>query len=160
MSDATNATIYPEGLYRSLMLLTEVLPTTPIYVTENGIADAQDDRRHLYIRRHMYALSRAIADGANVRGYYYWTLYDSFEWNEGTSLKFGLYALDRRTQVRTLRDGAKFYKQICARFAARVIDRTGKPIVPLVDPPARPLVRSSSASFSSNSAGEAIVPPT
>jgi beta-glucosidase/6-phospho-beta-glucosidase/beta-galactosidase len=54
------------------MQLSDVLPNTPIYVTENGIADAQDDRRHLYIRRHMYALSRAIADGANVKGYFYW----------------------------------------------------------------------------------------
>lgn len=155
MSDATNATIYPEGLYRSIMQLAETLPNTPIFVTENGIADKQDDRRHLYLRRHMYALSRAIADGADVRGYMYWTLIDCFEWNEGESLKFGLYALDKRSQSRTLRDGSKYYKQICAKFARRVIDKTGAPNAQADQRVSRPLIRSASATFSSNSAGAA-----
>jgi beta-glucosidase len=164
MSDATNATIYPEGLYRSIMQLSTILPHTPIIVTENGIADALDDRRHLYLRRHMYALSRAIADGANVIGYLYWTLFDSFEWNEGESLKFGLYALDKRTQTRTLRDGSKYYRDVCKRFARRVIDKTGVPNSnALESPPQRTMVRSASAnSFSSNSAGHssgAVVSP-
>lgn len=79
MSDATNACIYPEGLYRSLMQLKQVLPGTDIFVTENGIADRHDDRRHLYLRRHMFALSKAIKDGANVKGYFFWTLFDCFE---------------------------------------------------------------------------------
>jgi beta-glucosidase len=158
MTDATNATMYPEGLYRSIMQLSERLPHTPIIVTENGVADKNDDRRHLYIRRHMYALSRAIADGADVRGYFYWTLMDAFEWNEGESLKFGLYALDKRTQVRTLRDGSKYYRSVCAKFARRVIDKSGATnSAAAADAASRPLVRSTSAnSFSSNSAGNAM----
>ena len=79
MSDATNATIYPEGLYRSIMQLNATLPNTDVYVTENGIADKNDDRRHLYLRRHMYALSRAVQHGARVKGYFFWTLFDCFE---------------------------------------------------------------------------------
>ena len=63
---------YPEGFYRALHRLHEV--GGPIYVTENGIADAKDDRRADYIRDYLYALSRAIADGCDVRGYYYWSL--------------------------------------------------------------------------------------
>jgi beta-glucosidase len=121
MSDATNACIYPEGLYRSLMQLKAVLPNTDVYVTENGIADKQDDRRHLYLRRHMYALSLALAHGARVRGYFFWTLFDCFEWHEGHTLKFGLFALDKRTQKRTLRDGSKYYQQICQRWAKKQI---------------------------------------
>ena len=61
------------------MQLNATLPNTDVYVTENGIADKNDDRRHLYLRRHMYALSRAVQHGARVKGYFFWTLFDCFE---------------------------------------------------------------------------------
>lgn len=51
----------------------------------------------------------------------YRTLYDSFEWHEGLTLKFGLYSLDTRTQKRTLRDGSKYYQRICERFADKTM---------------------------------------
>jgi beta-glucosidase len=54
----------------------------PVYVTENGLADAVDDRRALFIRRYLYAVSRALRDGVDVRGYFYWSLMDNFEWCE------------------------------------------------------------------------------
>lgn len=67
--------IYPEGLYRGLVRIRDNFPDIPIYVTENGVADDQDDRRSLYLRRYLYALSKAIKDGCNVKGYYYWFVY-------------------------------------------------------------------------------------
>ena len=67
---------YPEGFYRALMDCAKL--DIPIYVTENGIADKHDDRRELFIKRYLYAMSRAIQDGADVRGYYYWSMMVSF----------------------------------------------------------------------------------
>jgi beta-glucosidase len=75
--------LYPEGLYRACLRLKAKLPRVPIYITENGIADRLDDRRHLFFRRYLYALSRAINEGGcDVRGYFYWSLTDNFEWAE------------------------------------------------------------------------------
>ena len=88
----------------------------PIIITENGIADAKDDRRHLFIRRYLYALSRAMRDGAIVKGYFYWSLYDNFEWAEGYKMRFGLYEVDYGTQERRLRDGAKYFVEVVKRF--------------------------------------------
>lgn len=102
--------IYPEGFYRAIMRIKQL--GLPIYITENGIADAADDRRADYLRKYTYAMSRAIADGADVRGYYYWSLMDNFEWAEGYEMKFGLYAVDFETQKRTLRQGSQVYRDI------------------------------------------------
>lgn len=75
--------VYPEGLYRACLRLKNELPNVPIYITENGIADRTDDRRHLFLRRYLYALSRAINEArCDVRGYFYWSLTDNFEWAE------------------------------------------------------------------------------
>jgi beta-glucosidase len=57
-----------------------------------------DDRRHLYLRRHLYALSKAIREGVDVRGYYYWSLMDNFEWSDGFETKFGLVTTPHSTQ--------------------------------------------------------------
>ena len=99
--------IYPEGFYRALHEIARL--GRPIYVTENGIADDVDDRRALFIRRYLYAMDRAMTDGVDVRGYYYWSLMDNFEWAEGYDMKFGLYAMDPDTLERNLRDGARAY---------------------------------------------------
>ena len=104
---------YAEGFYQALIDCGEL--GKPIYVTENGIADEKDDRRELFIRKYLYALSKAIEDGVDVRGYFYWTLIDNFEWAEGWTMKFGLYECDRNTQERKLREGSKAYREIVAR---------------------------------------------
>ena len=84
----------------------------PLYITENGIADMHDDRREVYIKRYLYALSRGIKDfNADVRGYFYWTLMDNFEWENGRNYKFGLYSVAPETQERTLHPGAECIKQ-------------------------------------------------
>jgi len=102
--------IYPEGFYRALHTIS--LLDKPIYVTENGIADDDDDQRAMFIRRYLYAMHRAIHDGLDIRGYFYWTLMDNFEWSEGYKMKFGLYNVDFTTQERTLREGSKTFQDI------------------------------------------------
>jgi beta-glucosidase len=98
---------YAEGFYEALVDCGSL--GKPVYVTENGIADAKDDRRELFIRKYLYALSRAISDGVDVRGYFYWSLIDNFEWAEGWAMKFGLFECNLETQKRTLRKGSNAY---------------------------------------------------
>ena len=107
--------IYPEGFYRALESVSKL--KIPIYVTENGIADRLDDRRALYLRRYLYAMSKAIEDGMDVRGYFYWSLMDNFEWAEGYNMKFGLYEVDFQSQKRKLRPGAQHFVEVAKRFS-------------------------------------------
>lgn len=102
--------IYGEGFYRALKTVSQL--GKPIYVTENGVADAKDDRRELFLRRYLFALSAAIKDGCDVRGYFYWSLLDNFEWAEGYNMKFGLYEVDFKSQERRLRAGSKFFMDV------------------------------------------------
>mgnify|MGYP000325960834 CR=1 FL=1 len=105
--------IYPEGIYKALQHLATI--GLPIYVTENGIADhmtQNDYRRVRWIKEYIKAVSLAIEDGIDVRGYFYWTLVDNFEWDGGYIYNFGLYSNDRATQQRTLKDGGKVYASI------------------------------------------------
>lgn len=101
--------VYPEGLYDAIKAVAKL--GKPIYITENGVPDECDDRRPLFIKRYLYAMSRAIKEGCDVRGYFYWSLMDNFEWNEGYTKKFGLYEIDFATQKRMLRPGAECYKR-------------------------------------------------
>ncbi len=103
-------TIYPEGLYRAIVEISET--GVPIIITENGIADAKDDRRGDFIKKYLYAVSKAINEGYDVQGYHYWSLMDNFEWDLGYDMQFGLYHVDFKTQERTLREGAKEYQRI------------------------------------------------
>lgn len=106
---------YPEGFYRAVQTLSQF--GVPIFVTENGIADSKDDRRALFIKRYLYALSKAIKDGYDVKGYFYWSLLDNFEWSYGYDKQFGLYSVDPVTQKRTLKEGAKQFQQIVKEFS-------------------------------------------
>ena len=81
----------------------------PIFITENGVADANDDRRELFIKRYLYAVSETIKNGYDVRGYFYWSLMDNFEWAFGYDMKFGLYEINFQTQQRKLRNGSKTF---------------------------------------------------
>jgi beta-glucosidase/6-phospho-beta-glucosidase/beta-galactosidase len=74
----------------------------PLYVTENGVADARDSKRVRYLLGYLGELHRAITeDGIPVQGYFHWTLTDSYEWNRGFGVRFGLYGVDRATKERT-----------------------------------------------------------
>lgn len=103
--------IYPQGLYNFLMCVKQY--NKPVFITENGIADARDKHRAEFIREHIAAINRAISHGANVKGYFYWSLLDNLEWNKGFWPKFGLAEVDRLDDFcRTVRKSAEVYAQI------------------------------------------------
>ncbi|HVT09792.1 MAG TPA: family 1 glycosylhydrolase [Polyangia bacterium] len=84
--------IYPEGLYR--LLVRYAHRGWPLLVTENGLADAGGQARPDFLRAHLYAVDRALADGVDVRGYIFWSLMDNFEWSHGARGRFGLFTVD------------------------------------------------------------------
>jgi beta-glucosidase len=103
--------IYPEGLL-SLLRTASKRYALPIYVTENGIADGSGDKRGPYIRSHVHAVARAIAEGIPVRGYFYWSLMDNFEWAEGFAPRFGLYRVDYTTLARAPALGSEAFRDL------------------------------------------------
>lgn len=110
--------IYPEGIY--IVLKNYKKYKKPIYILENGIADADDELRPSFIKDHLFYVHKAIGEGVDVRGYFYWSLLDNFEWAEGYWPKFGLYAVDRKTFKRVARPSVKVYAEICKNNEVRV----------------------------------------
>lgn len=108
----TYGEVYPEGMYRVLMRVARL--GLPIYITETGLPDADDDQRPRFLITHLAQVARAIDDGADVRGFYHWTLVDNFEWAEGWGLRFGLIALDEMTGARTVRSSGRLFAAIAA----------------------------------------------
>src|SRR5262249_19455412 len=103
--------IYPAGL-REMLTFVGTLGV-PVYVTENGIADAADTLRAQYTFDHLATLQGVIGDGvADVRGYFHWSMTDNFEWSSGYFPKFGLASFDPTTGRRTVRHGAAPYRTI------------------------------------------------
>ena len=118
--------IYPQALMQHLLRVTREYTPPPIYITENGMANADelaaDGRVHDagridYLRLHLQAVAHAIAHGADVRGYFYWSLLDNFEWDSGYAKRFGLFHTDYATQVRTAKDSARWYREFIAAHA-------------------------------------------
>jgi beta-glucosidase len=91
-----------------------------ISITENGLADAFDDQRLDFIRDHLLWIHRAIAEGVDVRGYFYWSLLDNFEWDKGFWPRFGLVGVDYDDQERIVRKSALFYAKICKNNALEI----------------------------------------
>jgi beta-glucosidase len=85
----------------------------PILITENGVADDNDELRPAYLRDHLDAVADAIDAGIDVRGYLYWTAWDNFEWAEGYTQRFGLIGVDRATQERIPKPSAAMFAEIC-----------------------------------------------
>ena len=108
--------IYPAGLGR---LLDAWAPRAgvPVYITENGIADADDDQRPRFLVQHLAEVARAIRRGVDVRGYMHWSLMDNFEWAEGYAPRFGLVRMDYATQERHPRPSAELYARIARERA-------------------------------------------
>ncbi len=106
--------IYAEGLYRVLKAIhRRTRDNKPLYITENGVRDALDNRRPRAILEHLTMVHRAISEGIPVRGYLHWTLVDNFEWAEGWGGRFGLIEVDPLTQQRTPRQSASLFGEIC-----------------------------------------------
>lgn len=105
-----NWEIFPHGIYRIIKKLKE--HNLPIYITENGLADADDSRRAGFIYHHLWEINRAIQEGADVRGYFHWSLLDNFEWDKGFWPRFGLIEVDYETMERKPRGSFYEYKKI------------------------------------------------
>jgi beta-glucosidase len=110
--------IYPKGLYELLTWISSEYPPIPLYVTENGMAapdivrqdkSIDDEDRKEYLREHLESCLKAISEGVNLKGYYYWSLMDNFEWAKGYSKRFGLIYIDYTTQSRTIKKSGQWY---------------------------------------------------
>jgi beta-glucosidase/6-phospho-beta-glucosidase/beta-galactosidase len=102
--------IYPEGF--GTVLDEAATYALPIHVTENGIADHADVLRPRFLAEHLFQLGLAVQRGADVRGYFHWSLVDNFEWANGFCPKFGLHSVDPTTGARTPRGSATLYTSI------------------------------------------------
>jgi beta-glucosidase len=114
--------VNPDGLAALLTRLGREYPLLPpLYVTENGSAyddvltsdgSVHDTDRVAYLEAHVDAVARAIADGADVRGYFAWSLLDNFEWAWGYDKRFGIVRVDYETQERTIKDSGLAFARI------------------------------------------------
>ncbi|MCJ7436855.1 MAG: family 1 glycosylhydrolase [Acidimicrobiia bacterium] len=84
----------------------------PLYVTENGIGTDDDEQRVRYLRASLEGVARTIDDGIDVRGFFHWSLLDNFEWAFGYLMAFGLVAVDRTTQARTIKQSARWLSEV------------------------------------------------
>ena len=116
--------ISPEGLYDALRSVQTEYGNPKMFITENGSAfddhpDSDgvvaDDARLDYIRVHLAAAHRAISDGANLQGYFLWTLMDNFEWAYGYDVRFGITNVDYTTQKRTVKRSGQWYAGAISR---------------------------------------------
>ena len=102
-----NYEFYPEALEHVIRKVAQDFKGDLI-VTENGIATADDSRRREFIQRALKGVERCLGDGLPVKGYFYWSLLDNFEWQKGYSMTFGLIAVDRSTQKRFPKESLRF----------------------------------------------------
>ena len=103
--------IYPAGILRVAQRVAAMFGK-PIYVTENGVADRQDRLRPWELAQAIQSLHQCVERGIDLRGYFHWSLVDNFEWAEGWRQRFGLIALDPRTQKRVPRPSAGLYSAV------------------------------------------------
>ncbi|WP_324278011.1 family 1 glycosylhydrolase [Blastococcus brunescens] len=107
----------PQALGAAVRHAAAVLPDTPLLVTENGIATADDEDRIAFTDEALRSLAAAIADGVDVRGYVHWSLLDNFEWMLGFAPTFGLVAVDRETFTRTPKPSLAWLGEVARRNA-------------------------------------------
>lgn len=107
--------IYPKGLARLLSNIHSLYPDLSVFITENGIADASDEKRPKYLTDHLKVVAQAISKGVQVEGYCIWSWLDNFEWDEGYSARFGLYEVDYATERRIPRKSAELFREIATK---------------------------------------------
>lgn len=115
--------VQPPGLVDVLVRLHEEYPPVPLHITENGAAyrDVVDADGNIYDRdriafldAHLRAAHTAIEHGVDLRGYFYWSLLDNFEWAEGYAKRFGIVHVDYDSQLRTPKESARWYAKVIA----------------------------------------------
>lgn len=118
--------IAPETLTDLILSLNQTYTLPPCYITENGACFNQDiedeqvaDRQRLdYLDSHLHAVANAMDAGADVKGYFAWSLMDNFEWAEGYTMRFGIVHVDYDTQVRTIKQSGHWYQQLVEEHQA------------------------------------------
>jgi len=124
--------VYPRGLTDTLLWIKDRYGNPPLYITENGAAFydpphvagtvLDDPLRVDYLRKHIAAVHTAIRGGADVRGYYVWSLFDNFEWAHGFSKRFGIVHMNYDSLIRTPKASAHFYSKVIATNGAAVYE--------------------------------------
>jgi beta-glucosidase len=114
----------PEVMYWAPRQVQSLWDAKEIYITENGCGASDevsadsgvyDSDRIMFLRNSLVGLQRAIADGAPVKGYFHWSLMDNFEWGDGFGTRFGLVYVDSRTQKRTPKLSASYFREAARR---------------------------------------------
>ena len=105
--------IYPPGIYAVIKKVNKY--RKPIFVTENGIATDNEDLRKEFIKEHLRYVLKALEERIDVRGYFYWSFLDNYEWDMGFAPKFGLFTFDPVTWERIPKKSAYFYSEIIRR---------------------------------------------
>ncbi|KAI5414650.1 variant 2, Beta-glucosidase 46 [Lathyrus oleraceus] len=125
--------VYPQGMRKIVNYIKDRFNNTPMFITENGYADLNDPditkeeylsdvKRINYMSGHLDSLVTSLREGADVRGYFAWSLLDNFEWTYGFSVKFGLYHVDFSTQKRTPKLSASWFKHFIAMHKTESIN--------------------------------------
>ncbi|OVA10571.1 Glycoside hydrolase [Macleaya cordata] len=121
--------VHPEGMEKMVTYVKERYNNTPMFIAENGYGDVNnasatiedslnDFKRVNFISSYLDSLAKAIRNGADVRGYFVWSLLDNFEWVFGYTRRFGLFYVDYATLKRTPKSSATWYKQFIAKNKA------------------------------------------
>jgi len=118
--------IGPEVLYWAIRNPTDIWKTKELYITENGCSSddvigangrIEDTDRVMYLRNHLTHLYRAASEGYPIKRYFLWSLMDNFEWADGYSKRFGIHYVDFKTQKRTPKLSAEWYREVIQRNA-------------------------------------------
>ncbi|MBD5786279.1 beta-glucosidase [Cellulosimicrobium terreum] len=130
--------IEPAGMTELLVSVARTYPDQPLMVTENGAAfddevtvgadgtpRVHDDRRVAYLHDHVDAVGAAVDAGADVRGYFAWSLLDNFEWGYGYDRRFGIIRVDYDTLERTWKDSAHWYRRLATSSVLPGVDEVG-----------------------------------
>lgn len=110
--------VYPEGLYSVLLRLKRM--DLPIIITENGTPENNPKFYESFLLSHLKSLGKAISAGVDLRGYFWWSLLDNFEWDKGFKQRFGLVGVDYATMERKIKPFAYTYAKICKEGSLRV----------------------------------------
>jgi beta-glucosidase len=116
----------PEVIYWAIRNVSEIWKPKALYITENGCSaddvvapdgHIYDTDRLMYLRNHLANVQRAAVEGYPIKGYFLWSLMDNYEWADGYSKRFGIHYVDFKTQKRTPKLSAEFYRETIARNA-------------------------------------------
>jgi beta-glucosidase len=122
--DAAWINVTPECTYWTIRNVTDLWHPKAIFITENGCAsddvpnaagEIEDTDRVMYLRNHIANVHRAVAEGYPIKGYFLWSLLDNFEWCDGYTKRFGIHYVDFKTEKRTPKLSAKWYRATIAR---------------------------------------------